>query len=129
MVDMSTARAVAIAPHTRNTSAAPHINSGTVPANAFRPFEADKLMAKQAEADERRRQLEEDARLSNLSPARAAADIGNALRGISQDLFGNAPGNRGLDVFTADNRLRGLGLLLIVLSTSMLVVRALLQAA
>lgn len=91
----------------------------------FRPFVAKKLMAKQQQEDVERRIDVENSNISNFTIRQIFTEIGNTFNGISVDVFQNKRGAKGLQVFTVENRLRGIGMACVILSISFLAVEAL----
>ena len=100
--------------------------SATISPGAFRPFVAQKLMDKQAREQEDRSRAIEDAKLENMTLRKVMGEIGSTARGIMMDAFQNTNTHKGLEVFTADNRLRGMGMFMILLSLALLTTKALL---
>lgn len=90
----------------------------------FRPFVAQKLMAKQEEQEAKTKLDRENSKISNLTIQQVFTEIGNTFKGISTDLFRNKSGATGLDIFTTENRLRGIGMACVVFSVSFLAVQA-----
>jgi hypothetical protein len=64
----------------------------------------------------------EAAQLHNLTLRRAFQDMGQAVAGISEDAFRNTPPKPLWETITKDSRLRGLGLLMMLSSASLLLI-------
>lgn len=71
-------------------------------------------LQKRANEDSRRRRV--DASWRGLTIRRAVGDAGEAIFGTMADLHGNAPRVSAWDLLTRNDRLRGFGVLLIVMA-------------
>lgn len=82
--------------------------------NALATSEDVMKLQSQANAflDERRRGLD----LGNLTFSGAMKDVYEATFGLARDVFRNTGGPVSIDTFTKNNRLRGLGILLIMIA-------------
>ena len=77
-------------------------------------------LQKRANAEQAR--LEREASWKALTVRAAVRDAREAIFGITADLYGNTPHASLWEVSTRNNRLRGIGVLLVVLAGSWLVV-------
>lgn len=82
----------------------------------------DDLMRLQREANEAQQKKYQDASLDSLTFNSAVADAHEALAGVVEDFSGTTDRHSLRDIFTHENRLRGLGILLIALALVGLVV-------
>lgn len=58
----------------------------------------------------------ESARLHNITVSVVARDVGEAVQGISNDLFRNSAPVSVEEIFTKNNRLRGVGVLMMAIA-------------
>lgn len=80
------------------------------------------IMRLQAHANAQAAAKRREASLSSLTYAKAVQDANDALTGLADDLAGNTPRKSLKDMVTHNNRMRGLGILLIALAMVGLVV-------
>lgn len=78
------------------------------------------IMERQHTANLEAQRKYEEAKFHNLTVRGAFMDMGSALSGISEDLFGNTAPKPLWDIVTSENRLRGLGMLM-MLTASVLI--------
>lgn len=87
---------------------------------------ADEMMALQKMSDRYREADAARSSLAGLDVSTAVADAREALLGIPEDLLGNTPRKSLWDSFTHNDRLRGVGVLMVAIAASGLLVEALL---
>ena len=85
---------------------------------------ADEMMALQAEANRAREAADARSSVAGMSLGAAVADARDALLGIPEDLMGNTPRKSLWDIFTHNDRMRGVGVLLVAVAASGLLIEA-----
>lgn len=86
---------------------------------------SDALMRAQRDHNAKLEADHESARLHNVTIRSVFADIHRAVKGVLDDTFRNtASAPVGIDVLTSDDRMRGLGFLMVVTATVLLFVDA-----
>lgn len=77
---------------------------------------SEKIMDRQQQINAKITRDYESARLHNIDMSAIARDVGEAVQGIPNDLFGNRASMSAEEIFTKNNRLRGVGVLMMVIA-------------
>lgn len=82
---------------------------------------SDEIMKKQQQINAAITRDYESARLHNITVSAVARDVGEAVQGIPNDLFRNTKSVSLEEVFTKNNRLRGVGVLMMAVAAVFLI--------
>ena len=83
---------------------------------------SEDIMERQRQVNAKITRDYESSLLHNITIADVARDIGEAVHGIPSDLFGNTGAAKTWEVFIVDNRLRGVGVLMMAVAAVFLIV-------
>lgn len=104
-----------------NFSTLPESVGGIASLDLNRMASAKDLMSMQDAANETLARRRQAAKLDKFTPRQALTEAGDAVFGVMDDLFGNTRPVPLKTMITKDNRLRGLGVVLVILALAIFV--------
>lgn len=82
------------------------------------------IIASQKDKNKKMQEDYEASKLQNITLETAIKDMGDATKGILDDILGGSDDLGLWEIIKKDNRLRGLGMIFIVLSSTVLLIKA-----
>ena len=89
-------------------------------------FTSAEIIQNQENANKIAEEIYNNSKVQNITLRTAVQDMGTTVEGLWQDLFLNTPEKDIKTLLTSDNRLRGLGFMLLIASSSLLLIDAVL---
>ena len=89
-------------------------------------FTSAEIIQNQENANKIAEEIYNNSKVQNITLRTAVQDMGTTVEGLWQDLFLNTPEKDIKTLLTSDNRLRGIGFMLLIASSSLLLIDAVL---
>ena len=89
-------------------------------------FTSAEIIQNQENANKIAEEIYNNSKVQNITLRTAVQDMGTTIEGLWQDLFLNTPEKDIKTLLTSDNRLRGIGFMLLIASSSLLLIDAVL---
>lgn len=89
-------------------------------------FTSAEIIQNQENANKIAEEIYNNSKVQNITLRTAVQDMGTTVEGLWQDLFLNTPEKDVKTLLTSDNRLRGIGFMLLIASSSLLLIDAVL---
>ena len=87
-------------------------------------FTSAEIIQNQENANKIAEEIYNNSKVQNITLRTAVQDMGTTVEGLWQDLFLNTPEKDIKTLLTSDNRLRGIGFMLLIASSSLLLIDA-----